>query len=258
VNRRSRADGDYAIEDADRRSRREAFRQLVRPDRNGAAQTRLKDAELVIADGAPGREKALAGPWPEVLVQRCTIHRHRNLLAHAPDRLHEEISADYKGMIYAATKQEVEAKRKAFIRKWRLKCPAVAALLEEAGDKLFTFTRTFTECRKAMEIASDLECNPTIAPDQNSDRPAIGRNSRDVVLGSAGFGGRSQRAKSMAGKASAKSHPIRRLISPYDQETAPCWRSRQNTNSNRNRDSTLDQAANSVHHIARRYCRLDA
>jgi putative transposase len=149
VNRRSRADGDYAIEDADRRSRREAFRQLVRPDRNGAAQTRLKDAELVIADGAPGREKALAGPWPEVLVQRCTIHRHRNLLAHAPDRLHEEISADYKGMIYAATKQEVEAKRKAFIRKWRLKCPAVAALLEEAGDKLFTFTRTFTECRKA-------------------------------------------------------------------------------------------------------------
>jgi hypothetical protein len=29
-------------------------------------------------------------------------------------------------MIYAGTKQEIETKRKAFIRKWRLKCKAVA------------------------------------------------------------------------------------------------------------------------------------
>ncbi len=97
----------------------------------------LKTPELVIVDGAPGLEKALAALWADVPVQRCTVHKHRNLLAHAPERLHEEISNDYKDMIYAATKQEVEAKRKAFIRKWRLKCRAVADSLEEAGDKLF-------------------------------------------------------------------------------------------------------------------------
>ena len=34
-----------------------------------------------------------------------------------------------------------EARRKAFIRKWRLKHRAVADSLEEAGDRLFTFTR---------------------------------------------------------------------------------------------------------------------
>jgi len=66
---------------------------------------------------------------------------HRNLLAHAPDRLHEEISADYNDMIHADSKPEIETKRKAFIRKWRLKCRAVAVSLEEAGDKLFTFSR---------------------------------------------------------------------------------------------------------------------
>src|SRR6187549_3706112 len=44
-------------------------------------------------------------------------------------------------MIYAATRAEVEARRKAFIRKWRLKHRAVADSLEEAGDRLFTFTR---------------------------------------------------------------------------------------------------------------------
>ena len=117
----------------------------------------LKAPELVIADGAPGLEKALAALWPDVLTQRCTVHKHRNLLAHAPDRLHEELSADYRDMIYAATKQEVEAKRKAFIRKWRLKCPAAAASLEEAGDKLFTFTRFPKSQWKSIRTSNAIE-----------------------------------------------------------------------------------------------------
>jgi transposase-like protein len=101
----------------------------------------LKMPELVIVDGAPGLEKALAALWSDMPVQRCTVHKHRNLLAHAPNRLHEEVSADYNDMIYVGSKPEIEAKRKAFIRKWRLKCRAVADSLGEADDKLFTFTR---------------------------------------------------------------------------------------------------------------------
>jgi putative transposase len=101
----------------------------------------LQAPELVIVDGAPGLEKALAALWPDVPVQRCTVHKHRNLLAHAPDKLHDEISADYQDMIYAATSKEIEQRRKAFLHKWRLKCRAVADSLEEAGERLFTFTR---------------------------------------------------------------------------------------------------------------------
>jgi putative transposase len=96
---------------------------------------------LLIVDGAPGLEKAAAELWPDVPVQRCTVHKHRNLLAHAPKKLYEQISADYTDMIYAKTAKEVEQKRKAFLRKWRLKCRAVADSLEEAGDRLFTFLR---------------------------------------------------------------------------------------------------------------------
>jgi putative transposase len=101
----------------------------------------LRAPELVIVDGAPGLEKALAALWPDVPAQRCTVHKHRNLLAHAPDKLHDEISADYQDMIYATTAKEIEQRRKAFLRKWRLKCRAVADSLEEAGERLFTFTR---------------------------------------------------------------------------------------------------------------------
>jgi putative transposase len=117
----------------------------------------MKTPELVIVDGAPGLEKALAAVWSDVPIQRCTVHKHRNLLAHAPERLHEEISNDYKDMIYAASKQEVEAKRKAFVRKWRLKCRAVADSLEEAGDKLFTFTRFPPSQWKSIRTSNAIE-----------------------------------------------------------------------------------------------------
>jgi putative transposase len=101
----------------------------------------LRRPELLIIDGGGGLESALDAVWGDVPLQRCTVHKHRNLLAHAPKRLHEEITADYNDMICAETREQVEARRKAFIRKWRLKHRAVADSLEEAGERLFTFTR---------------------------------------------------------------------------------------------------------------------
>jgi len=104
-------------------------------------QRGLRRPEFLIVDGAPGLTAALAAVWEGVPVQRCTVHKHRNLLAHAPERLHDEVTADYTDMIYAATPEEIATRRKAFIRKWRLKHRDVADSLEEAGDRLFTFTR---------------------------------------------------------------------------------------------------------------------
>ena len=101
----------------------------------------LRRPEFLIVDGAPGLDKAIASVWDGVPVQRCTVHKRRNLFAHAPERLHDEITADYNDMIYATTPEEIETRRKAFIRKWRLKHRAVADSMEEAGERLFTFAR---------------------------------------------------------------------------------------------------------------------
>lgn len=101
----------------------------------------LRTPEFIVVDGGAGLEKALCALWPAVPTQRCTVHKHRNLLAHAPDRLHDELTADYHDMIYAESAPEIAARCKSFLRKWRLKCPAVATSLEEAGENLFTFTR---------------------------------------------------------------------------------------------------------------------
>jgi putative transposase len=117
----------------------------------------LRTPEFLIIDGAAGLEKALAALWPAVPAQRCTVHKHRNLLAHAPERLHEEISADYTDMIYAETAKEIEARRKAFLRKWRLKCRAVADSLEEAGEALFAFTRLPSSQWKSARTTNAIE-----------------------------------------------------------------------------------------------------
>ncbi len=117
----------------------------------------LRAPELLIVDGAPGLEAALAALWPSVPLQRCTVHKHRNLLAHAPQKLHDEISADYRDMIYARTATDVEARRKAFLRKWRLRCPAVATSLEEAGERLFTFLRYPPDQWKSLRTTNAIE-----------------------------------------------------------------------------------------------------
>ncbi len=139
-------------------------------------------------------------------------------------------------MIYADTKQEVEAKRKALIRKWRLKSPALPASLEEAGDKLFTFTRFPKSQWQSIRTSN------AIARLQHEFKRRI---KTQIVLPSAATAailfwallasGQITMRKGEAARPSTKSLPVKRLISPLDQVTSPCWRSRQ-TNSNRNRD----------------------
>jgi putative transposase len=46
--------------------------------------------------------ESFAALWDGVPVQRCTVHKHRNLLVQAPERLQGKISADYTDIIYAA------------------------------------------------------------------------------------------------------------------------------------------------------------
>jgi putative transposase len=88
-----------------------------------------------------GGGAALAALWPTVPVQGGTVQQHRNLLAHALKKLHDERSADDSDMIDAADAQTVIAKRQAFLRKCKRKCRSLANRLEQAGDRLFPLLR---------------------------------------------------------------------------------------------------------------------
>jgi hypothetical protein len=77
---------------------------------------RLGKPELVIVDGGKGLEAALASLWDYVPVQRCSVHKERNLIAHAPKHLHDDIKANFNDLIYAQTAGEVFARRKGSCR----------------------------------------------------------------------------------------------------------------------------------------------
>src|SRR5213593_4604519 len=96
---------------------------------------------VVVIDGSRGLRAALAECWPKVDVQRCTVHKLRNLEAHTPKRLHDELRQGYREIVYA---EDERAARRAWLRfttKWKKLCPAVVESLEEAGAELLTFYR---------------------------------------------------------------------------------------------------------------------
>ena len=130
-----------------------AWRQLL----EDLTSRGMAKPELVIVDGSQGLEAALASLWDDVPVQRCTVHKERNLLAHAPKQLHDEVKADFTDMVHAKTKAAVLAKRKVFLAKWRLRCRPVADSLEEAGERLFTFLRYPSEQWRSLRTTNAIE-----------------------------------------------------------------------------------------------------
>jgi transposase-like protein len=112
---------------------------------------------LAVIDGNPGLAAALREQWPSLAIQRCTTHKLRNLEAKAPARLREELAEEYRRMIYAESRAAVDQARGRFLKKWRLRCPAVIECLEEAGEDLFTFLRFPPSQWKALRTTNALE-----------------------------------------------------------------------------------------------------
>ena len=117
----------------------------------------LDTPALAVIDGNPGLQAALRAQWPEIAIQRCTNHQLRNLLAKAPAHLREELAEDYRRMVYADSREAVQAERARFLRKWRLRCKAVVSSFEEAGEELFTFLQFPQSPWQALRTTSALE-----------------------------------------------------------------------------------------------------
>lgn len=150
-----RADGQkvvLAMKDMGGESK-EAWRELL----DDLVSRGLTAPELVVSDGSKGLHAALAELWPRVLVQRCTVHKERNLLSYLPEKLHAELKADYAEMMYAESLQAALSARRSFLTKWRPKCPKVAKSLEEAGGELFTYLRFPRSQWKSLRTTNAIE-----------------------------------------------------------------------------------------------------
>jgi len=117
----------------------------------------LKKPKLVIIDGGQGLRAAIGRVWPDADVQRCAVHKLRNLLSHAPKHAHDEIRDDFHAIVYASNFGKAEAAYEAMVKKWRKQGAAVAESLEEAGKELLTFFRYPESQWRALRTTNAIE-----------------------------------------------------------------------------------------------------
>jgi transposase-like protein len=108
---------------------------------NDLSARKLRAPLLAIVDGNPGMRRALGEVWSKTPVQRCCVHKLRNLERKAPKHALAEIADDFHAIVYAKGSREAHDGYDAFVRKWSKTCPGVVTSLEEAGEELMTFFR---------------------------------------------------------------------------------------------------------------------
>jgi putative transposase len=117
----------------------------------------LKPPYLVIIDGNPGLRAAVAKNWPGIGVQRCTVHKLRNLERYAPRHALEEVKSDYHRIVYADSFEQATKAYRDFISKWKKLAPKVAVSLDEAGEELLTFYRFPNSQWKSLRTTNAIE-----------------------------------------------------------------------------------------------------
>jgi len=117
----------------------------------------LRRPQLAVIDGNPGLRAAVEISWPGLAVQRCVVHKLRNLERHAPRHAHDELRADYHRIVYAESVTLARQATRAFLATWEKRAPKVAESLREAGDELLTFYRFPSSQWKALRTTNAIE-----------------------------------------------------------------------------------------------------
>src|SRR2546422_5094577 len=83
----------------------------------------LRPPVLAIIDGNVGLRRAVGLAWPRAAVQRCCVHKLRNLERKAPKHVLAEIRDDFHRIAYAASADAARVAYGAFERAWNKLCP---------------------------------------------------------------------------------------------------------------------------------------
>jgi putative transposase len=117
----------------------------------------VRAPQLCILDGGKGLRAAVERTWPAAAIQRCTVHKLRNLLTHAPRRLHDALRDDYHAIVFAEDGTAARRAYLAFIKQWTKGCPGAVTSLEEAGAELLTFFRYPRSQWKSWRTTNSIE-----------------------------------------------------------------------------------------------------
>jgi putative transposase len=112
---------------------------------------------LCVIDGHAGLRRAVAAAWPRTAIQRCLVHKLRNILAHAPEAVRDELRADFHAIADAPSARAAEAAHARFLETWRSRCPGAVKSLLEAGADLLTVFRFPESQRRGLRTTNAVE-----------------------------------------------------------------------------------------------------
>jgi transposase-like protein len=119
----------------------------------------LREPILCIIDGSKGLRSALESKWPKVQVQRCVVHKLRNLEVYCPKRSLDDLRADFHAITEAGSEKAAKMAYERFCRVWKNRSENVVASIEEAGEELCThyrFPRSMWKCLRTTNAIERL------------------------------------------------------------------------------------------------------
>ncbi len=93
---------------------------------------------IIVTDGYEGILTSIAALFSKTPRQRCTVHKHRNVLNAIPKRERPDVSTELKGIWHQDTKEEALAQFNLFKAKYSQRYPEAVRSLCEDGEHLFT------------------------------------------------------------------------------------------------------------------------
>lgn len=112
---------------------REFFKDLKRRGLKG------ENLILGIMDGLPGLEQAFTEAFPKARVQRCVVHKLRNVAAKLPRKIQKDCLAHAKRIFYAGSLEEAEERFRDWKAAWEKVAPSAVSCLEKDLAAVLSF-----------------------------------------------------------------------------------------------------------------------
>lgn len=112
---------------------RELFKDLKRRGFKG------EKLELGIMDGLAGLEEAFEEAFPKAKIQRCIVHKLRNIGAKLPRTIQSDCLGQCKRIFYAASLEEARRRFQDWKANWQKVAPGAVVCLEKDLEVVLTF-----------------------------------------------------------------------------------------------------------------------
>ena len=122
----------------------------------------VENVSLVVADGISGMEDVVMEAWRKTKLQKCVVHKMRNVLNDIRPKEKAAVADDLKHVFdnfdAGATKEKAYEKVDAFISKWETKYPAIANHFNKKTlEYYFTYIDFSPEVRRMIYTTNSIE-----------------------------------------------------------------------------------------------------